>query len=53
MDLYYIEFLDGSTLVEYGDSVEDIQQFLNRSYYHKGTPTIVEIYDETRHSIEG
>ena len=36
MTLWLITFKDGSTMQEYGDDEEDVQEFLNRCYPLKG-----------------
>ena len=51
MDLYLITFADGSTLVEYGDSVQDVQGFCNRSCVQfRGAVKSIELYNEAKHS---
>ena len=38
---YLITFADGTTTEEAGTSVQDVQDFLKRSYSHKGVPVSV------------
>lgn len=44
MELWTITWVNGKTLVEYGDSPEDVRAFIRRSYAHYGAVKSIEPY---------
>jgi hypothetical protein len=48
-ELYFVKFSNGTSIVEYGTSIEDIRDFCNRSYKDRGSIDLIAIYDESVH----